>query len=53
MNEFLSALSQIWNFLADTLSAIFTSYATVPILVAVFVLWILDAIFGIFRRLRR
>lgn len=48
MAAFLSGLQAAWSFLLDTMTQVFNLYITMPILIAVFVLWILDRVFGIF-----
>lgn len=53
MTEFIVGLRSISAFLFDTLTKVFNAYTTVPVLVAVFGLWLLDRVFGIFDILRR
>lgn len=48
MAEFLSGLDAAWTFLLDVMGQTFALYTTVPVFIAVFVLWILDKVFGIF-----
>lgn len=52
MASFMSALSQIWDFLIDIFTKVFTSYTTIPVFIAVFALWVLDRIFHIFDYLK-
>lgn len=48
MSAFLTGLDAAWTFLIDVLDRLFSMYTTVPIFVAVFALWVLDRVFGIF-----
>lgn len=48
MTAFIDNLTLVWNFLLNVMTAIFNLYTTVPLLIAVFALWVLDRIFHIF-----
>lgn len=48
MSAFLTGLDAAWAFLINVLNQLFSMYTTVPIFVAVFALWVLDRVFGIF-----
>ena len=48
MAAFLSGLDAAWMFLLQIMSLIFQLYTTVPVFMAVFTIWLLDRIFGIF-----
>ena len=48
MSAFLSGLDAAWTFLLSVLSKCFDLYTGTPVFVAVFALWVLDRIFGIF-----
>ena len=52
MAAFLSGLDAAWTFLISTLGQIFGLYTTIPVFIAIFVLWILDRVFHIFDLLR-
>lgn len=52
MSAFLSGLDSAWTFLLDVMSHLFELYTTVPVLIAVFALWVLDRVFGIFDLLK-
>lgn len=52
MDAFIAALSAIWTFLLNVLTQVFNLYTGTPVLVAVFALWVLDRIFGIFKFMR-
>lgn len=46
--DFFVLLSQIWRFMLDIFSNVWQLYTTVPVLMAVLGLWLLDRIFHIF-----
>lgn len=48
MSGFLSNLGLIWDFLISTLTQLFALYTSYPVFMAVFTLWVLDRVFGIF-----
>lgn len=48
MSAFLAGLDAAWMFLFDVLTKLMETYTTVPVFIAVFALWVLDRIFGIF-----
>lgn len=48
MSAFLAGLDAAWTFLFDVMTKLFQMYTTIPVLIAVFALWILDRVFGIF-----
>lgn len=48
MSDFLSSLDLIWSFLLDVLTQVFGLYTSYPVFMAVFTLWVLDRVFGIF-----
>lgn len=48
MSQWLSGLTACWDFLLSVLSNVFVLYTGIPIFISVFVLWLLDRIFGIF-----
>ena len=52
MASFLVGLEAAWTFLMDVLGQVFDLDVGVPVFVAVFALWVLDRIFGIFRLMR-
>lgn len=49
MGTFLSNLSLIWDFLQGVLTNIFNLYVTVPVLVAVFAVWLVRKLAHIFK----
>lgn len=48
MSAFLTGLDAAWTFLLDVLNQLFSMYTGIPIFIAVFALWVLDRVFGIF-----
>lgn len=52
MSAFLQGLNYVTSFVFEIFSQIMNLYVTLPILIAVFALWILNRIFHIFQKIR-